>query len=402
MKILVVTQYFWPENFKINDLSIGLKERGHEVVILTGKPNYPEGSFYPGYSFSGRRIEFWNGIKICRTPLFSRGSGRAVPLFLNYFSFAFFASLKVFFLKEKFDCILVYQPSPITVGIPAIVAKFRFKAPIYFWVQDLWPESLSAAGGITNKLVLWGMNQLTKTIYKYSFKILVQSKGFTSYITKQGVSSGKIVYFPNYAESFYKIEEKEGEYLNMLPVGFKIMFAGNIGEAQSFNTLVEAAKILDKEKLPVKWVILGDGRMKAQVSEKIREYKLETCFFLLGSYPSEKMPFFFSCADALIVSLKKNAIFALTIPAKIQSYLACGKPIIGSLDGEGARIINEAKVGFASQSEDSVALAHAIREMFQLPDSERKTFGENARVYFEQEFEREKLLNRFELILQKS
>ena len=399
MRILIITQYFWPESFRINDICLGLKERGYEIVVLTGKPNYPTGKFYEGYSFNSSDKETWNGIEIYRSRLIPRGEGGGVLLFLNYISFAFFASLKVFFINRKFDRIFVYEPSPITVGIPAIVAKIKFKSPIYFWVQDLWPESISAAGGVKNKFVISILDSITQFIYKQSKIILVQSLAFKPYINAQNVGMEKIVYFPNSTESYYQIQAKNPKYKNRIPSGFNLIFAGNIGEAQSFDTLLEAAFLLKKENIPINWIILGDGRAKEYVKRKISDLYLESNFILLGSFPSTEMPYFFSCADALLVSLKKDKIFSFTIPAKVQSYLACGKPIIGSLDGEGARIIIEANAGFSAQSENYIALADCVRKMYNLSDEERMLFARNARNYFEQEFEREMLLDKLESIL---
>lgn len=399
MKILVITQYFWPENFRINDLCIGLKERGHEVVVLTGQPNYPKGNLYEGYSLFSNRDEIWNGIKIYRCSLIPRGNGSGIQLFLNYISFAFFAALRSLTIKESFDKILVYEPSPVTVGLPAIIAKIKFKAPIFFWVQDLWPESLMAGGGINNKLVLRFFNRITKYIYRHSRYILVQSEAFKSYILEQGVLANKLIYYPNSTEEFYQVLDPDTIIQNELPIGFKIVFAGNLGEAQSLHTLLLAAEILKKDGLSVNWILLGDGRMKEIVQEKIIALGLMDCFFLKGSYPSIEMPRFFSCADALIVSLKKNRIFSLTIPSKVQSYLACGKPIIGSLDGEGARIISEAKAGFCAPAENPSALADVVKKLFNLTLDERNMLGVNARSYFESQFEREMLLTKLEKIL---
>lgn len=398
MNILIVTQYFWPESFRINDLCLGLKERGHEVVVLTGKPNYPKGKFYEGYSFNSTAKEQWNGITIYRSNLISRGSGSGTMLFFNYLSFAFFASLKVLSIHSKFDRIFVYEASPITVGIPAIVAKLIFKAPIYFWVQDLWPDSIAAAGGIKNKFILKSVDLLTRYIYYHSKLILVQSQAFKPYIIAQHVKPEKLVFYPNSTEPFYQIVEKEKKYESKFSSGFNIIFAGNIGEAQSFDTLLEAARILKQQNFHINWNILGDGRMKEHVKNRILELNLSDVFFLLGSFPASEMPHFFCCADILLVSLKKDDIFAMTIPAKVQSYLACGKPIIGSLDGEGAKIIEQAKAGFTAQAENAEALASCIITMFNLGEVERKQLGRNGREYFEQEFEREKLISKLENI----
>ena len=399
MRILIVTQYFWPENFKINDIALALKERGHEVLILTGKPNYPNGKFSKGYTFFNKRKEFWNGIKIYRSPIIPRGKGKGIQLFVNYISFAIFASIKLLFIKNKFDKIFIYEPSPITVGIPGIVAKYKFKAPLYFWVQDLWPESISAAGGINNKSVIAILDWLTRFIYKHSKKVLVQSKAFIPYILNQNTEKYKLVYYPNSTENYYKELSTDQELLKTLPKGIKLLFAGNIGEAQSFDTLLQAASILKKELIDVKWIILGDGRMKEYVNLKIKELNLGDNFFLLGAFPSTEMPKYFSCADALIVSLKKDPIFALTIPSKIQSYLACGKPIITSLDGEGSRIIEEANAGFTSPSEDYEGLVANIKKFLTLSNEEQKKLGQNGRAYFNIEFEREILVDKLEKIL---
>lgn len=399
MKILIVTQYFWPENFKINSLALDLKKRGHDVVVLTGLPNYPEGKIYSGYSFFNNRSENWNGIKIYRSKLIPRSQSGAVRLLLNYVSFAFFASIKVFSIKEAFDKILVYEPSPITVGIPAIIAKKVLKADIYFWVQDLWPESLTDAGGIKNKVILNLSENLTKYIYDHSRVILIQSKAFRKYIENQGVNGNKIHYFPNPTESFYKVEPQSGSLKINFPKGFNILFAGNIGEAQSFETLVEAALLLKKKGYPIYWNIIGDGRQKNYYQQKVIEYNLQDNFIFYGSFPPEEMPKLFTCVDVLLVSLKKSKIFSLTIPSKMQSYLACGKPILGSIDGEGGRIIMEANAGFACEAEDSFCLSEALIKLYNMSPDDRNALGSNARRYFEAEFDNEILLDNLETIL---
>ncbi len=399
MRILILTQYFWPESFKINDLALALKERGHQISVLTAKPNYPTGNFSKGYTFFNKGKEKWNDIEVHRSPIIPRGKGNGLQLFVNYISFAIFASIKLLFVRNKFDKIFVYEPSPVTVGIPAIVAKYKFNAPIYFWVQDLWPESISAAGGVKNKTVLVFLNGLTKFIYQHCHKVLVQSKAFLPYILNQNVDKSKLIYYPNSTEKYYKELSPDESLIKTLPSGVKIIFAGNIGESQSFETLLNAALILKNEDIQVHWLILGDGRMREFVNQKIKELNLLDTFHLLGEYPSTDMPKYFSCADALIVSLKKNPIFAHTIPSKIQSYLACGKPILTSLDGEGSRIIEEAKAGFTSPSEDPISLAATVKKFLALSIEEQKILGKNARKYFIAEFERELLVDRLEDIL---
>lgn len=398
MRILIITQYFWPESFKINDLALGLKERGHDISVLTAIPNYPKGVFYSNYSFWKNNDEVWNGIKIYRSKISPRGNG-GIRLMLNYISFVFFCSLKVFFIKEKFDSIFVYEPSPITVGLPAIVASRRMKIPYYFWVQDLWPESLSAAGGIKNKYVLVFFDKITRVIYRNSKKILVQSKGFATYIKKQGDFSEKLIYYPNSAEKLYRTLKPIPEYQSKLPEGFKLIFAGNLGEAQGIYTLVNAAKIVKEKGIDVNWVFLGDGRQREYYMNEVKRIGLESNFYFLGAFPAETMPYFFSCADALIVSLKKDKIFSLTIPSKLQSYLACGKPILASLDGEGANVVIESKSGFVSPSENAELFAENVIKMWNLSSENRNEMSENALHYFKNEFEREMLIDNLIAIL---
>jgi colanic acid biosynthesis glycosyl transferase WcaI len=399
MKILLVSQYFYPENFKINDLIFSLKKRGHEITVLTGKPNYSKTTFFDGYGWKSDDFETIFDIPVYRANLFSRGNGGAIRLFLNYISFAIFALFKIKKIQGPFDCIFVYQTSPVTVGIPAVFAKKVFKAPIYFWVQDLWPESLKAAGSIDNKFVLGLFNSLTIWMYNHSKKVLIQSNGFKEYILNQGISNNKLVYYPNPTEEFYYpltgIEEHSKFFKNKF---FNIVFAGNIGEAQGFKTIIDAIALL--KDLPVKIIILGSGRYKETALDLIKRNGLEAHFNFLGSFPSKEMPIFFSHADALLVSLKKSKIFSLTIPAKIQSYLACGKPIIGSLDGEGSRIIEEAKCGVVSNAENSILLSKKIKELMNMDKNERQKMGINARTYYEKEFDREYLLERLESIFE--
>lgn len=398
MKILIVTQYFWPETFRINDLALALKERGHHVEVLTGKPNYPSGKFYPAYGFFSRRNETWNGIKIHRSALIPRGKANGIMLMLNYLSFALLSCFRGLFIKGDFDKIFVFEPSPVTVGFPALFMKWRKKAPVYFWVQDLWPQSVIAANGTGNKSVIKILDKITRWIYDKSDKILIQSEAFRKIIAEQGVNEKKIVFYPNSVEEFFKIKPLNQGILKTMPEGFKVMFAGNIGEAQDFETLIEAAKIVKEINPSIRWVIVGDGRKRSFVERKISEFDLADQIKLLGSFPVEQMPDFFACADCLLVSLKKDYIFSLTIPSKIQSYLACGKPILASIDGEGARIVLEAEAGLVNEAENPGLLASTALAFAKLSDMELQTMGNNSRKYFESNFERELLVDRLEQI----
>lgn len=394
MKILIVTQYFWPENFKINDFAFGMQKLGHEVTVLTGLPNYPFGKIFPGYGYFKKRRENINNVKVIRSLIVTRGKGTGARLFLNYFSYAFFASISVLFkLKDKNDIIFVYEPSPITVGIPAILLKFLKGIPIIFWVQDLWPESVIAASKIKLKLLYRLINMLVIFIYKNCDIIYISSRSFKKSILEKGVDESKIIYFPSWAEDAYLKTPDIEKVKKMLPDGFKIMFAGNIGEAQDFDSIYEVMKIL-KEYEDIKWIILGDGRKKNWLKNKIEESGLENVY-LLGSFPYELMSDFFVHADALLVSLKDEEIFSLTVPAKIQTYLAAGRPILAMINGEASEIIEEAQAGFTCKAGDVLNLKNNILKLKEMSLNERKRLGENGRKYYLRNFERDLLFKQF-------
>ena len=397
MKILVISQYFYPENFRINDLVFSLKKRGHEIEVLTGKPNYPKGDYFKGYSWKGPKDEEIKGVKVHRANLILRKKGGSLRLFLNYFSFVFFAFFKILKLKGDFEKIFIYAPSPITVGILGIVAAKKFKCKSYLWVHDLWPESVRVAGGIKSSIVLGLVNQMTKLIYRFNDQLLVQSPEFKNYILNQGVKESKIIYYPYYAEDFYNVIEKDKSYLSQFPSGFNLLFAGNIGVAQSFDTIVNAFEKL--KEYDINLVVLGDGRDKSRIQKQINEKGLTKIFHFLGSFPPEQMPHYFTCADGLLITLKKADIFSYTIPGKLQSYLACGKPIIGALDGIGNKIISESNSGFACEAENHELLAENIIKLYKLSKAEKEKLSKNALIYFEKNFNKQYLLERLEEIL---
>jgi colanic acid biosynthesis glycosyl transferase WcaI len=402
MNLLIITNHFWPENFRITDLALGLIERGHQVMVLSGVPDYPEGKFFPGYGIFKRRREDYQGIKIRRVPLVPRGQGGRLRLALNYLSFALCGCLLApLSCPGSFDLILVFETSPVTVGLPALVLKRLRHIPIMFWVQDLWPESLSATGAVHSPLVLDLVGLVVRLIYRGSDLILAQSRAFFPSIGQYGGSREKIVYFPNSAEDFYRPVQVEAAAPEraLLSRGFNLVFAGNIGAAQDFDTILAAAELL-KDRRDLHWVILGDGRRRAWVEDQVRARGLSATVHLLGRYPPETMPRFFALADALLVTLKKEPIFALTIPGKVQSYLAAAKPVIACLDGEGARVVQEAGAGLAGPAGDPRALADNVLAMYRLSKSGRRAMGLKGRDYFEQHFERELQLDRLEALMQ--
>lgn len=400
MRIIVVTQYFWPENFRINDLVRSLTDKGHHVTVLTGIPNYPEGRFYKGYGIWRNLRQKYYGADVIRVPLFPRCNGTSIPLLLNYVTYALFASLlSPFLIKGKYDLIFVCQLSPVTVGLPAIRLKKLLKAPIIFWILDLWPESISASGVISDKRILAFMDKVVRFIYRNTDKIVVSSKGFIDSVMAKGIGQERIDYFPNWFESEYSdnqpTEFLRGDECRHLPKGFLVMFAGNIGAAQDFGTILAAAELL-KGYAEIHWIILGDGRRFEWVKEQVSLRGLSNCIHLLGRFSPEAMLDFFTQADVMLVTLRRDPIFALTVPGKIQSYMACSKPIVAALDGEGCRLLNESGAGLATPSEDPEALAKSVLTMYRMPAEKRLEMGEAGRMYCERNFNREFLMNELE------
>lgn len=399
MHLLVISQYFWPENFRINDLVADFVQRGHQVTVLTGVPNYPEGVVFDEYRKTPAEFDAFAGASVVRVPMLVRGRG-SVRLMLNYASFALSASLWGAWRLRKLRCdaILVYEPSPVTVGIPGVVLRHLKRAPMAFWVLDLWPETLKAVGILRSIVGLQLVGRMVQWIYRRCDLILAQSKSFVPQIRRFVDDSQWIEYFPSWAESLFA---HSGALVPAVEVGtvpgsFTVMFAGNIGEAQDFPSILEAAERLKGSHPHIRWVVLGDGRMKAWVDQEIAARQLAHCIHMLGRFPVERMPSFFLRADALLVSLKKEPIFAMTIPGKLQSYLAAGRPIVAMLDGEGADLLNDAGAGLTCPAGDATGLANAVVRLSEMNEVERAEMGRKGLALYEQEFERSILLGRLE------
>lgn len=398
MKVLIVSQYFWPENFRVNDIAAGLVERGHRVTVFTGIPNYPAGRFFPGYGLNRNRRQEYRGAGVIRVPLLPRGSSRRMEVILNYLSFVFFGCLLIPFLcRDRYDAIFVSASSPITSALPAIVLRRLRRIPILLWVLDLWPESVRATGAARSPLLLKAISRLVRFIYRRSDRILVPAPGFIPRIEALGADPGRIRYFPNWAEEVYRPRSSSSPpvQLRIGISGFLVVFAGNIGEAQDFPSILAAADRLRGHR-DLHWLIIGDGRRRRWVEREINRRDLGGSVHLLGSFPPEMMPEFFSVADALLVSLRNSPVFSLTIPGKVQSYLACGRPIIAALDGEGCELITASGAGICCPPGDPAALAAAVEEMRRLDARERELMGERGKRFCENNFDRRRLFDRLE------
>lgn len=406
IKLLIVTQYFWPENFRVNDLAAYFSEDGHDVTVITGKPNYPQGYLFPEFKLNPANFNKYKGIDIIRVPMTTRDQGK-IKLAINYLTFFLSASVIGFWkIRHKsYDAIFVFGVSPITVAIPAIFIKKIRKTPIFLWVLDLWPDSVSAAGGVNSKTILNLLGGVVSWIYNNCDHILVQSRSFFGSIQKyckDAEKSGKVIYFPSWAEALFEDNQNWQQDLIIRDnKKFTIMFAGNIGEAQDFPAILNAAEML-KSNSKIRWLIIGEGSAYDWLKSEVLKRNLSDCFVLAGAHPVEAMPSFYTCADVMLVTLKKNDIFSMTIPGKLQSYLAFGKPVVGMIGGEAKSVIEESKAGMACNAGDSAGLVRILEIMMQLNPLKLKEMGESGRKYYVTNFERNMLLNKLkQLILDK-
>lgn len=392
MKILVVCQYYHPEPFRIKDICEEMVRRGHEVHVVTGYPNYPEGNIYPGYGKGKRIDEIINGVKIHRCFTIPRKTG-AIYRFLNYYSYSISAQ---HYVKSKkcvtsnggdFDIVFCNQLSPVMMAEAAVAYKVKKNVPVVMYCLDLWPESLIAGGIKKGSLIYKVFHKISKKLYRKMDEILITSQKFSGYLSREfGIPEKSITYLPQYAEGiFEKMEPKEetGSY--------EFVFAGNIGELQGIEVILKVAMLLKEE--PVTFHIVGSGSDLQRLKKIKEKNNIENVIFH-GRKPIEEMPSFYKRADAMLVTLKADNVLSLTLPGKVQSYMAVGKPIIGSIDGETRDIIENAKCGYCGPAEDEQVLADNIRKFILCKN--RAEMGKNARTYYEEHFEEKIFMNQLE------
>lgn len=390
MKVLIISQYFYPESFRINDVARLLIRNGCEVVVLTGCPNYPDGVCFDGYtSYKLDSQLHLDGYFIHRVPIITRGRSSSLRLFLNYLSFIVsgivFGSYAL--KKEKYDLIFVYAPSPIFQAVIGIYFKYLRAVPLVTWVQDLWPECIQLTGHIKNKRILRLVSLAVSWVYKKNDLLLTQSRSFISSV-KMRAGSVPVKYFPNPGDldpnqGYSPLPILTGNFF--LKSGFNIVFAGNLGTVQSLPMILDAAEIL-RDYSHIRIILVGSGSLSKWLACEIESRRLSN-LVLAGRYSSDAMPAIFNYASALLVSLNSDSVLNQTVPAKLQSYLAAGKPIIASLDGEGAQIVVDANAGIVCPTEDPFALAESILKLSNMNEEQLKTMGDSGKYYFSQNFE---------------
>lgn len=385
MKILIVSQHFYPETFRINDIAFSFSKLGHEVTVLTGLPNYPSGTMPNEYKWFKKRNEVISNVHVIRTSIFSRKSS-LFNMALNYVSFGINASIKSLFFNKTFDVIFSFQTSPISMVLPAIAVKYKQKIPLFIHCLDQWPISVTT-GPINDKSILYKfLFHLSKWIYNQADIITLSSKSFKEYFTntlKIKETKG-LIYWPSYAEDIYQVK-------NILKKDtFDLVFAGNIGPAQNVEMIVHAAHLLTKYS-DIQLHIVGDGLSLEICKQIASDYGLNNITFY-GHHSVNEMPKFFEMADAFLITMVDNEVVNKTLPAKVQSYLLAGKPIIGAINGEVRDVIEEANCGLVCDSDDLDKFIENILISKNNPDL-RKVWSYNAYKYYETHFDKTKLIN---------
>ena len=399
MRILLVTQYFYPEVFKSNDLAFELAKRGHHVDALVGIPNYPEGKYYKGYGLFKKRHEVVNGVNVYRVFQTPRGKG-SWRLPVNYFTYVIFGCLRVLFQfawKKKYDCILGHEPSPIFQAYPALLLRKLRKIPFYYWIMDLWPDAMKSGGGVKNQKVLNFVDKLVKGIYKRTDKIMITSERFREPIAAKGDFADKIIYFPNWSDDI--LEMDDGYEIPQLPEGFKIMIAGNIGQAQDPEGMSQLMLIL-KHLKEVKWVFVGGGSKKEWMENFVKDNDLTEQVYFMGQYPFKAMPAFYKQADAMMVTLRGGfSHLEAVVPARLQSYMSAGRPVLAMIGCGGADIIKESNCGYVVSPGDYQKMAEIIEDKVLVHREEFEKMGENGREYYIKHYRLGDCINNLERII---
>lgn len=402
--ILVISQYFYPEQFRINDMACEWVKRGYKVTALTGIPNYPMGKYFEGYDLTHKRHEVWNGVDIIRIPLIARGS-TSIGMMANYGSFVVSGFFWNIVNKIHADEVFIYEVSPMTQALVGVQYAKQHKVPCYLYVTDLWPDNVEIVTGIHNPVVIGPINSMVNYIYKHCDRIFTSSQSFISKMVERGVSRDKLEFWPQYAEEFYQAyipnQKEDLEQETGIPQDDKlnIIFAGNIGYAQGLEVLVKAAALLKRDESSARFNIVGNGRYKEEMQEAVHKQGVDDYFNFLERQPAEDIPKFMAASDVALICLSKSEVFAMTIPAKTQSCMACDMPILVSADGEVGEIIKEADCGLVSSSGDAVGLAENIMKLSSMSKAELHDLGKKSGEYFKSHFSKKILMDRMDEIL---
>ena len=391
-RVLIVCQHFWPESFRINDIADFFVESGASVDVLCGLPNYPKGEFTKGYGYFGKRHEIHNTIRIDRVLEIKRGNNSSLRIFLNYISYPFFSLFHIpKLLFRHYDHIFIYQLSPVMMALPGILVGKIKHIPTTMYVLDLWPENLYSVLAIKNPLFRRIAETVSHWHYKHVDKLVVLSEKMkTRLMEVTGITPENIIVLPQACEKIYEQKMHDSALASRFSKGFNIVYTGNISPAQSFETVIAAAiQLRDSGITDMNWIIVGDGMSRKWLEKEVAVAGLEKSFYFEGQKPIDDIPKYTDIADVLIGCLVKSDLLEATIPAKVMSYLAAGKPMVLAMDGEVRDLVNNSiKCGYVGPAGDSTLFAEHINKIYGLSKKERQWMGEKAREYHFKHFER--------------
>ena len=390
MKILVIYQHYWPEPFRIHEICEDLVKRGHQVTAVVGLPDYPTGNIPNEYRYFRKRKEQIHGVDVRRCFEIGRRNTK-IGLAVNYCSYMLSASFRVMFLKHDYDVVYAYCTSPVLMAIPAIVYRTLFHKQIVLHVLDIWPACLAAMNVREDSLFYAWMKRISRWIYTRADKLVYSSRRFQTYLKAvHQIEVPTENYLPQFADDVFG-NLPAHQHSNYT----ELVFAGNIGRVQSVETLIRAAAILKEE--PIRWHFLGDGANHEICVALTKELQLDEKVILYGRRPVTDMPKYFAMADALLVSMRQEDYVTYTLPGKVQSYMAAGKPILGSISGEAEDIIREAECGLCAPSDNPEAFAEIVRAF--IADERRSQMGDNAKRYYREHFTKQGIMEQTEEIL---
>jgi len=392
MRVLLLTQWYPPEPQKVvADIAVQLREMGHEVTVLTGYPNFPSGKLYDGYRMRLVMREEIEGVPVIRVPLFPDHSRSILRRALNLLSFAAMATFIGPFVVPRVDVLYVIQP--VTSLVPAVVISRCGWVPVVFEVQDLWPETLKAAGFVRNRALLSIVGAAMKLVYRFVDGIRFISPGFCENLRSRGIPEAKLWMIPNWVDvEWYQPLPPDPELAESLGLSgkFNVMFAGTMGHAQDLGTVLDAAdRLRDIDK--VQFVMVGGGTLRDALKNEAQQRGLSNVRFL-GTYPQNEIARIQSIADVLLVHLRDEALFRITIPHKTLGYMACGKPVLIGVAGDAADVVMGAGAGLSCRPSDPDSMAEAVRRFYRMPESERHAMGFRARNAAVQQFSRQELV----------
>jgi len=400
LKILLLTQWYDPEpTFKGQAFARALREQGHEVQVITGFPNYPGGNVYPGYRIKGLQREMMDGVQVCRVPLYPSHDGSGLGRALNYISFAATSCLFGVFASRKADVIYAYHP-PLTVGMSAALIGFFRRTPVVYDIQDMWPDTLKATGMLSNPRALSLIGRICQWVYRRASALVVLSPGFKQLLLARGVAAEKISVIYNWCDAEALTNPQSHQAPAVMQGRFNVVFAGTLGKAQALDAVIDAAALVATRNPEVQFVFVGGG-VDVDRLTSLAQQKTPSNVVFLPRMPMNEVGTVLNGADVLLVHLRDDPLFAITVPSKTQAYMAVGKPLLMAVRGDAAELVKEAGCGEVATPENADELAAAVLRLASLPKSELDAMGKRGAAYYNNELSIDIGVERFLRVFEK-